>query len=126
VIMAWGWLLRRLGNGQQGLGLWGYLAIRAQNKAAVDREKTRIEATKDLIDHLPSGAVYREGTPDGWREIWMPNASQQSLFLLPVEHLEPTRESPEPPELPSQSQAALEEGVKAETEDDQALSSSPS
>src|ERR1700722_9137221 len=109
MIMAWGGLLRRLGNGQQGLGLWGYLAIRAQNKAVADREKARIEATKDLINHLPSGAVYREGTPDGWREIWMPNTSQQSLFLLPVDHLEPTRESLEPPELSSQSQPALEE-----------------
>jgi hypothetical protein len=105
--MVWEWFLKRLANGQQSPGLWGYLAIRAQNKAVVEREKARAEAARELIDHLPAGAVYREGTSDSWREIWMPSTSQQPLFVLPVEHRGSARESPEPSELPSQPPRTL-------------------
>ena len=105
--MVWEWFLRRLANGQQSPGLWGYLAIRAQNKAVVEQEKARAEAATELIDHLPAGAVYRDGTSDSWREIWIPSTPQQSLFVLPVEHRGSAREPPEPSELASQPPRAL-------------------
>ena len=77
--MAWTWILGRLASGRQGTGLFRYLATRDQNKTRIELENARREATKEIIDHLPSGAVYREGTPDGWREILMPHSSQPQL-----------------------------------------------
>lgn len=113
--MVWGWLLRRLTSSRQGPGLWGYLAIRAQNKGLVEREKARAQAAIDVISHLPDGAVYREGTSDSWREILMPSTSQPSLVVLPAEHREPARrEPPQLPELAPQPPRALRQGNKAE------------
>ncbi len=63
--MAWGWVLKRLAAGPGETGLFSYLASRDRNKTRIKLEEVRHEATKEIIDHLPSGAVYREGTSDG-------------------------------------------------------------
>jgi hypothetical protein len=104
--MALGWILKRLANGTQRTGLWAYLASRDQNKSRIELEKTRVAGTRELIEHLPNGAVYREGTPDGWREIQMPSAPQPSLFILPGKQRESAENTADPAELP-QSPAAL-------------------
>ena len=105
--MAWGWIFRKLASGSPVMGLFGYLTSRDQNKTRIKLEKTRQQSTKDIIDHLPSGAVYREGTPDGWREILMPPGGQSSLFVVPLEQRGPTNpvpsiELPQPPRALSQ------------------------
>jgi len=104
--MAWGWILKRLAHGAQATGLWGYLASRDQNKSRIELERARVAGTKELIEHLPNGAVYREGTPDGWREIQMPSTSQLPLFVLPVEQHGSTKQASESAEL-SHSPMAL-------------------
>jgi hypothetical protein len=83
--MAWGWLLKRFTDVSRSTGLWSHLASKAREKSKIELEKTRTEATKQLIDHLPYGAVLREGTTDGWREIQMPDAPQSPLLILPME-----------------------------------------
>src|SRR5579872_2721290 len=85
MIMALRWIFKRLAHDAWTSGMWGYLTSRDQNKSRIELERVRIEGTKGLIDHLPNGAVYREGTPSGWREIQMPAASPPPLFVLPVE-----------------------------------------
>ena len=105
--MALRWFLKRLARGAQDTGLWGYLASRDQNKSRIELERVRVAGTKELIDHLPNGAVYREGTPDGWREIQMPPASQ--LFVMPVRHRKSEGESSNSVELPPTSMA-LDQG----------------
>lgn len=97
--MAWGRILKRLTSGSQGAGLFGYLTSRDQNQSRVKYENARKEATKDIIGHLPDGAVYREGTPDGWREILMPQAAPQLAFMAP-EHDESRRDPCQATELP--------------------------
>lgn len=92
--MALGWILKRLANGSQGAGLWGYLTSRDQNKTKIKLEKARAAGTKELIQELPDGATYREGTPDGWREIQMPSTPQPPLFVLPVQQQESAAENP--------------------------------
>jgi hypothetical protein len=97
--MALGWILKRLANRTQGTGLWSYLTSRDQNKTKIKLEKARVAGTTELIQQLPKGAVYREGTSDGWREIQMPS-TPQPLFFLPVqqgESAEDCSESVEPP-----------------------------
>jgi hypothetical protein len=106
--MVLGWILRRLANHSQGTGLFGYLTSRDQNKTRIKLESARQEATKDIIAHLPNGAMFREGTSNGWREILMPPATQSPLFVLPVENSEPAQEPCEPTELP-QPPRALEQ-----------------
>jgi hypothetical protein len=109
--MAWGWILQRLASGSAGMGLFGYLASRDQNKTRIKLENARQESTKDIIDHLPSGAVYREGTPDGWREILMPPGGQSSLFVVPLEQRGPA--DPVPPiELPQPPRALSQHDEK--------------
>jgi hypothetical protein len=88
--MVWGWIFKKLATGSQGMGLFGYLACKDQNKTRIKLEDARRQATRDIIDNLPSGAVYREGTPDGWREIMMPWEPRSSLFMLPIEQRDPT------------------------------------
>lgn len=63
----------------QETGLFSYLASRDHNKTRVKLEKARQEATKDIIDHLHAGGVYREGTSEGWREILI-QAPQSPIF----------------------------------------------
>jgi hypothetical protein len=94
--MAWTWILGRLGSGRQGTGLFGYLAARDQNKTRIKLENARREATREIIDHLPGGAVFREGTPDGWREILMPHASQPQLLAFPAGRAETAQGRPGP------------------------------
>jgi len=72
MLMVWGWLIRRLTGGSQDPGFFGYLTSRDQNKTRIERDKVRMEETKEIISRLPYSAVYREGTADGWREIQMP------------------------------------------------------
>ena len=81
--MAWGWVLKRFAGVSRGTGLWSYLASKARDKSKIELEKTRTEATKQLLDHLPYGAVLREGTADGWREIRMPDAPQSPSLSFP-------------------------------------------
>src|ERR1700733_8344943 len=85
MIMALRWIFKRLAHEARTGGMWGYLTSRDQHKSRIELERVRIEGTKDLIQHLPNGAVYREGTASGWREIQIPAASQPPLFVLPVE-----------------------------------------
>ena len=66
------WFMRRLVSPKE-TGLFAYLTSRNQNKTRVELEHARQIAARDLIDHLPHGAVFRESTADGWREIWMPS-----------------------------------------------------
>lgn|ERR1700676_1869325 len=83
--MAWGWIVKMLATRSQGMGLFGYLASMDHNKTRVRLEKARQEATKDIIDHLAGGGVYREGTPEGWREILIPQVPQSPIFVAPIE-----------------------------------------
>jgi hypothetical protein len=78
-------------GGPPRAGLFGYLIRRDQNKTKIRIEVARQEAARDLIDHLPSGAVYREATANGWREVWMPDAPRPSLFVVLTDnrHLAP-------------------------------------
>jgi hypothetical protein len=119
--MVWGWILKRLANGSQGSGLWGYLTVRAQIKGRVELEEARAKGTEVLIAHLRDGAVavFRESTPDGSREIWMQHPPQSSLFVLPVGPHEPIRQPSEPPELP-QPPKALNQGNEPGPLDDPA------
>jgi hypothetical protein len=104
--MALGWIIRKFVGGSPGTGLFSYLTSRDQNKKRIELENARQEATKNIIAHLPNGAVFREGTPDGWREILMPPVTQSPLFVLPVENPEPAQGRPyEPTELPQQPRA---------------------
>jgi len=76
-------------------GLFAYLTSRDQNRAKIKLEKTRQESTATLIRQLPNGAVFRDGTTDSWREIWMPPATPPStLFLLAAEHEQPQAQGP--------------------------------
>jgi hypothetical protein len=102
VTMFWGWILRRIASRPDRTGLFGYLVTRDRNRCQIKLESARQEATKDLIDHLPCGAVYREGAADSWREIWMPPEPRSQLFVLPVVHHEPAHDpcDPEPPQPP--------------------------
>jgi hypothetical protein len=79
-----GWIVRRAVNDPDRIGVFGYLAIRDRNRCQVELEHARQEAAKDLIECLPCGAVYREGTADSWREIWMPPAPRSPLFVIPA------------------------------------------
>ena len=58
-MMAWGWVLKMMGSRSLGTGLFGYLTARNLNMTQVKLEKTRQEATKEIIDHLLSGAICR-------------------------------------------------------------------
>jgi hypothetical protein len=86
------WSLKRL-SGPKDAGLFAYLTSRNQNKSRIELEKARQAAATDLIDHLPDGAVFRESTADGWREIWMPPMQAPPLFFLPAD----SGESPQYP-----------------------------
>ena len=99
--VIWGWMLKKLVYGRQGTGFFCYLASRDRNRTRIKLEKTRKEATGDIIEHLPNGAVYREGTPDGWREILMPDALQHKLFVLAEEHDAPAQYPHDPAGLPT-------------------------
>ena len=80
--MLQGRFLKRFSGAAQGTGLWDYLTSKARNKSKIELERTRTEGTKQLIDHLPYGAVLREGTAGGWREIQMPDAPQSPWLML--------------------------------------------
>jgi hypothetical protein len=79
------WFLKRLTGGPKNFGLFAYLTVRNQNKSRVELEKARQAAAADLIDHLPNGAVFRERTPDGSREIWMPPLQPHPLIVYPAD-----------------------------------------
>jgi hypothetical protein len=63
-------------------GLFAYLASRDTNKSRVELEKARQEASTALISRLPNGAVFRESTTDGWREILMPPVQDPPVIAL--------------------------------------------
>jgi hypothetical protein len=64
---------------------FAYLTSKDQNKSRIELEKARQAAAANLIDHLPDGAVFRESTADGCREIWMPPLRALPLFVISVE-----------------------------------------
>ena len=103
------WFLKRLG-GPTGAGLFAYLTSRNQNKSRIELEKARQVAATDLIDHLPDGAVFRESTADGWREIWMPPLQAPPLFALPADSGEFTQDASTLGELLAQNPKALNQG----------------
>jgi hypothetical protein len=90
--VAWIRIAERLLGGPRGVGLFAYLAGRDQNKSLLDRENARRESLRDLLDHLPPGAVYAEKTPDGWMEIRKPGAPHASLLMFPIESFQPTED----------------------------------
>jgi hypothetical protein len=116
IAMGLGWIFRRLtSDSRHHLGLFGYLTSRDRNKTRIKLENARREATMDLIDHLPSGAMYREGTADGWREIWIPDlTSQPPLFVLPMDHCERAQDHHDPVELPQQPKALGQDDESAQ------------
>jgi hypothetical protein len=63
-VMALGWISGLLASHPRGVGLFGYLTNRDRNSTRIKLVGARREATSDLIDHLPYGAVYRETTRD--------------------------------------------------------------
>jgi hypothetical protein len=103
IVMGLGWILRRLAGDSRRAGLFDYLARRDDNKTRVKLENDRRGAARDLVDRLPSGAVYREKTADGWMEIQTPDAAgPPSLFVLPMDqcdrpagHVGPSAEPPQ-------------------------------
>jgi hypothetical protein len=104
--MSFMWFLKRL-SGAKSAGLFAYLTSRSQNKSKIELEKARQAAATDLIDHLPDGAVFRESTAEGWREIWMPPIHAPALFFLPVDSSESTRKPGTLSELSTQDPKAL-------------------
>lgn len=114
--MALRWLLKRLTKESQRTGLWGYLASRDHNKSRIELERTRTSGTQELIQHLPPGAILREGTPDGWREIQMPSMLPSPLFVLPSEPQRLAKDCQEISQLP-QPPIALSQGESASLDD---------
>lgn len=80
------WPLRAITGNR--MGLFGFLASWDHNRSQLKLERVRQEASTELINCLPCGAVYREGAGDCWREIRMPSAPSHPLFVLPVIHHE--------------------------------------
>ena len=109
MLMVWGWLIRRLTGGSQDPGFFGYLTSRDQNKTRIERDKVRMEETKEIISRLPYSAVYREGTADGWREIQMP--PPPPVFVFPEEYRPPREpmDLPDPPKALDQEIPALDQ-----------------
>jgi hypothetical protein len=87
--MALGWISGLLASHPGGVGLFGYLTNRDRNKTRIKLAGTCREATNDLIDRIPYGAVYRETARDCIREIWMPPQSRPPVRLSPEVHHEP-------------------------------------
>jgi hypothetical protein len=115
--MAWEWILKRLTAGTPNSGLWAYLASRDKTNGQIKIEKARAEGTVRILEHLPAGAVFREGTPDGWREIQMPGANQQAVFVRvePAESARADLDAPEPPkprQIDASNQADRESRVQ--------------
>jgi len=100
--MARGWISGLFASHPDGVGLFGYLTNRDRNKTRIKLEDVRREATNDLIDHLPRGAVYRETTTDWMREIWMPPQPPHLGLLSPLVHHEPANDPFNSAELPTE------------------------
>lgn len=97
--MAWGWISGLLASHPGRVGLFEYLACRDRNRTRIKLEDARREATNDLIDRLPYGAVYRETARDCRREIWMPSPPQSPLLLSTEVHHESGTKRFDPGEL---------------------------
>ena len=102
--MALGWMSLLVSH-PEGVGLFGYLTNRDRNRTRIKLEDVRREATNDLIDHLPCGAVYRETTGDCLREIWMPPQPQPVALHSLVVHHEPANDPFKSAELPTEPPA---------------------
>lgn len=90
--MTFEWLL---GCVNRPRGLFAYLISRHATRVKLQTEKARQEGTADLIRLLPNGAVFKDGTGDSWREIWMPpTAPRPALFILPPEQDQPQAQGP--------------------------------
>jgi hypothetical protein len=101
------WFLKRLVDGSKSTGLFAYLTSRNQSRSRIELEKARQAAATNLIDHLPNGAVFRESTADGWREIWMPPLHAPPLVVLPADSSHPAQDANMPSEIPAQNPRAL-------------------
>lgn len=108
-------------------GMFGYLAGRNWNKteielareqarAQVELEQTRGATTQQIIDHLPAGAVFREGTASGWREIQMPPVANSALFVLAETHQDAHQAACQSDELSAQSPKALQQDAQSPNE----------
>ena len=97
--MAWGWISELFGSHPGRMGLFRYLAGRDRNRTRIGLEDARREATNDLINHLPYGAVYRETTKECRRELWMPSQPQPPVVLFPVVHHESANDPFDPAEI---------------------------
>jgi hypothetical protein len=56
----------------RGPGLWGYLTKRAELKYLKEHDGSHHIETMSLIERLTPGAVFRESSSDGWREVRIP------------------------------------------------------
>jgi hypothetical protein len=101
--MAWGPTLKKLVDDLRGTGLFGYLAVRDRNRTEIQLECARKDSMTKIIELLPPGAVYREGTADGWREIYMPSDNPPYLLVLPSTKKERPQAPPQPAEQPAVS-----------------------
>jgi 2-C-methyl-D-erythritol 4-phosphate cytidylyltransferase len=84
-----------------GTGVFAYLISRDENKSKVELELARQQASTALISQLPDGAVFRESTANGWREIWMPPSQTSQLIVLPSDAARPCTHLDMPDALPS-------------------------
>jgi hypothetical protein len=82
-------IMRMLTGRPGSTGLFAYLSSRNVNKSRVELERARQEASTALIRQLPNGAVFRESTTDGWREILMPAPPGQPGIVLPATSTQP-------------------------------------
>ena len=99
--------LKLLSGRSGGTGLFAYLTSRNTNKNRVELEKARQETSTALIGQLPNGAVFRESTSDGWREIWMPPLQGPQVIFFPAADGEPVSRTASQDAVMDQNQKAI-------------------
>jgi hypothetical protein len=107
--MAWQWILKRLASGTREGGLWDYLSRRHDNRTRMELERVHADGSKEIIDHLTPGSIFRDETATGRREIRKGPAPGTSLLFVSHEPGEPAADSAEPTKLPPPSEA-LDQG----------------
>ena len=84
------------------------------NKTLIELERERRETAREILDHLPEGAEYRENTVVGEREIRKAQVSPVTLFVLPDADGAPQQTVSEQTELPARQPRALDQDGAAE------------
>lgn len=115
--MVVAWFLKRFAGGPGSSGLFAYLSRRDDNKTRIELEKARGAVVKDIIGQLPDGAVFRESTGNGWREIYMPPSQASPLFFFRADDHEPEQDPIMPTEFSARPPKALNSDDEAEEED---------